>query len=208
VADFLAHLPLGHILPPGAYGAAGAAGVRLRRQTRQAATLVAGRDRAALNAAVAKAFGVALIDAPQVSTGDDIAFVGIGPGRWLVLSQNAGLRLRLERAVGASGSAFEQSGGLVVLEAGGPALPDVLAKLVALDLDPGVFPIGAAATTNVAHINVTFWKTAPGEVSFALGSSFVSAFLRVIAAAAAEYGFLLTHFPQPIFEGDRCSAHA
>jgi sarcosine oxidase subunit gamma len=186
VADFLAHLPLGHILPPGAYGTAG---VTLSKQPRHAATLVAGRNRPALDTAVTKTFGVLLIDAPQVSTGDDIDFIGIGTGRWLVLSQGANLRLRLERAVGQSGSALEQSGGLVVLGAGGPALADVLAKLVAIDLDPGVFPVGAAATTNVAHINVTFWKNASGEVSFALGSSFVSAFLRVMASAAAEYGF-------------------
>jgi sarcosine oxidase gamma subunit len=65
-------------------------------------------------------------------------------------------------------------------------LTDWLAKLVPLELD--ALPVGAAATTNVAHINVTLWWTADA-VCFALGLSFLAAFLRAAASAAAEYGF-------------------
>jgi sarcosine oxidase subunit gamma len=186
VVDVLADLPLGRILPPGSYGAAGP-GVVLAQARREAATLAAGRDGAALRAAVSSAFAASLIDAPCVSAGQGVEFVGVGPGRWLALSERPGLNERLERAIGEAGSAFEQSGGLVVCQASGPALALWLAKLVPLGLD--ALPVGAAATTNVAHINVTLWRTAPGAICFALGLSFLAAFLRAAASAAAEYGF-------------------
>ena len=38
----------------------------------------------------------------------------------------------------------DQTGGVVIYEAAGPALGDVLAALTAVDLHPSVFPLGSA----------------------------------------------------------------
>ena len=87
----------------------------------------------------------ALVDAPRVSAGEGVEFIGVGPGRWLALSNQLDRRRRLARAVGDAGSLFEQSGGLVVCHASGPALPDWLAKLVLLDLAAFLRAVASAA---------------------------------------------------------------
>jgi sarcosine oxidase subunit gamma len=191
VAEFLASLPLGKILPAGLYGASGA-GVILRTIAAQACVLVAGRDSAAVIAKARSAFAIELCDAPRLSAGGGIEFIGLGPGRWLVLSAQgdfAGdLATRLEAACEPEGSIFDQSGGLVILEAEGKDIGAVLAKLVAIDLHPSVFAVGAAATTTAAHVNLTLWLYEEGRWRFALGRSYLAAFLRAFSCSAAEFG--------------------
>jgi methylglutamate dehydrogenase subunit D len=187
VAEFLASLPLGKVLPTGLHGAAGA-GVTLRSTATQACVLVAGRDRAAVIAKAHSAYAVELCDAPRLSAGGGIEFIGLGPGRWLVLSPEGDLAARLEAACAPEGSIFDQSGGLVLLEAEGKDICAVLAKLVAIDLHPSVFAVGAAATTTAAHVNLTLWLCEDGRWRFALGRSYLAAFLRAFSCASAEFG--------------------
>jgi len=182
MADVLANLPLGKPLPPGLYGAENGARVVLRAIALDVCTLVAGGNRA-LVIESAKKLDVELVDGPRLSGGESLAFVGTGPGRWLVLSPKNGLAARLEAAL-TEASVFEQGGGLVVLEASGPAVGAVLAKLVPLDLEK--FADGDAATTTAAHINLTLWRRDGWR--FAVGRSYLPAFLRAFAGAAAEYG--------------------
>lgn len=189
MAELLADLPLGRILPVGPFGAPGPAGVVLRTLTRSTCALVAGRDRAALFAALKASVGVDLADAPNVFAAPDAEFIGTGPGCWLVLSQRSDLFALLERAAGAAGSIFEQSGGLVILEAAGADLPRALAKLIPLDLHPRVFPAGAAATTTTAHVNLTVWRADEEHWRFSVARSYFAALLRAFASAAAEFGF-------------------
>jgi len=185
MADFLAALPLGKPLPAGLYGAQNFERVALCRLPVDACALVAGRDLAAVTEK-AKALGVDLRDGPRRSGGEDCALIGTGPGRWLVLSSASGLAGRLEAAFAPDASVFEQGGGLVVLEASGPTLPAVLAKLVPLDL--ATFADDDAATVTAAHINLTLWRHDATHWRFALGRSYFAAFLRAFACAAAEYG--------------------
>lgn len=187
MAEFLASLPLGKILPVAHHGAAGA-GVTLRSIAMQACILVAGRDRAAVIAKARSAFAVELCDAPSLSAGGGIEFIGLGPGRWLVLSAEGDLAARLEAACAPDGSTFDQSGGLVLLEAEGKDIGAVLAKLIAIDLHPSVFAVGAAATTTAAHVNLTLWLCEEGRWRFALGRSYLAAFLRAFSCASAEFG--------------------
>ncbi|MBB4198829.1 hypothetical protein CCR94_09135 [Rhodoblastus sphagnicola] len=185
MADVLAVLPLGKPLPPGLHGAETFERVALCRLPADACALVAGRDRETV-IAKAKALGATLCDGPRRSAGDNVAFIGTGPGRWLVLSQESGLFTRLDKTFAPEASVFAQGGGLVVLEASGPALPAVLAKLVPLDLEK--FALGDAATTTAAHINLTLWRHDENHWRFVVGRSFLAAFLRAFACAAAEYG--------------------
>jgi sarcosine oxidase subunit gamma len=188
MADFLASLPLGKLLPPGHHGFLGAPGIRLKTVAADACTLVAGRDLPAVIVKARDAFSVDLTDGPRRSAGAGIDFIGIGPGRWLALALETGLAQRLEAALAPAASIFEQGGGLVLFEAEGGAIDRVLAKLAPLDLHPDVFPVGAAATTTAAHVNMTFWRCEGGAWRFAVGRSFVAAFLRLFSCAAAAFG--------------------
>ncbi len=188
MADFLASLPLGKFLPAAGYGLPGVVGVQLKTIPANACTLVAGRDSAAVIAKAREAFGAELTDGPRRSVGGSIDFIGTGPGRWLALSPESGLRERLEKALAPSASIFDQGGGLVLLEAAGDAMGSVLAKLAPLDLHGSVFPAGAAATTSAAHVNLTLWLCDDGAWRFAVGRSYLAAFLRVFSCAAAEFG--------------------
>ena len=64
----------------------------------------------------------------------------------------------------------------------------LLAKLAPIDLHPDVFPVGAAATTAAAHVNLTFWRCEGGAWRFVVGRSALAAFLRLFSCAAAEFG--------------------
>lgn len=188
MADMLANLPLGTPLPLGPHGKPGPAGIVLETLAVSAATLVAGRDKAAVTAALSAAFGVDVVDAPVRVEAADVAFVGVGPGRWLVTATTNDLAARLAAAVGSTASVFEQSGGTVVMRASGPALPDFLARLVPLDCDEAVFAAGRAATTTLAHVGATLWREADGAFVFAVGRSYATAFLRTAAHMAAPFG--------------------
>ena len=188
MADCLATLPLGQVLAPGRYGAGTEACIGLRRVATDACALVAGPAPDAVIAQARAVLGLDLADAPRHVAAHDIEAVGIGPGRWLVLSPEAGLASRLEAALAPQASIFAQGGGLVVLEAQGAPMGAVLAKLVPLDLHPALFGPGDAATVTAAHINLTLWLTARECWRFALGRSFLAAFLRAFAAASAQFG--------------------
>ena len=134
-----------------------------------ACTFVSGRNLPDVIAKVRDAFSVELTDAPRRSVGAGIEFIGIGPGRWLALAPETGLAQRLEAALALAASIFEQGGGLVLLEAEGGAMDGLLAKLAPLDLNPDVFPVGAAATTTAAHVNMTLWRCEGGVLALRRG---------------------------------------
>ena len=187
MAEFLASLPLGQALPTGHHGAAGA-GIVLRSFASQACTLVAGPNRAAVREKARSGFAADLCDGPRLSSGSGVEFIGDGPGRWLVLAGGDDLAGRLEAAFASAASVFEQTGGLVLLQAKGKDIGAVLAKLIPIDLHPAAFPVGAAATTTAAHVNLTIWRCEAGRWRFALGRSYLAAFLRAFSSAALEFG--------------------
>jgi sarcosine oxidase subunit gamma len=163
---------------------------------RAAAILVAGRGQGSVVSLNAEAFfGVPLADGPRcgVATSDSVEFIGVGPGRWLVLGEGESERLiqRLEAAFAPLASIVDQSGGLVLFEASGGKIAETLPKFIAIDIDPSAFQDGAAATTTAAHVNMTLWRVGPDRWRFAVGRSYVAAFLRILVFAAAEFGLEL-----------------
>ena len=194
MADVLNTLPVSRRLPAGHYGAATSApGVVAVEILRAAAMLVAGRGQGGSVAATATAaLGVPMVDGPCCAHADGFEFIGIGPGRWLVIAEGDGeaLTQRLEASF-APASVVDQSGGLVIFEASGACLDKTLPKFVAVDLDDAIFPIGAAATTTAAHINLTLWRVGAESWRIAIGRSYAAAFLRLLAVSAAEFGFEL-----------------
>jgi sarcosine oxidase subunit gamma len=197
VADLLDSLPVSRRPPAGRYGAEDAIpGVVVAEIFRAAAILLAGRGQGSVVSLDAEAFfGVPLADEPRcvVAAAAAVEFIGVGPGRWLVLGEgeSEGLIQRLEAAFAPQASIVDQSGGLVLFEASGRKIAETLTKFIAIDVDPSVFPIGVAATTTAAHVNMTLWLAGPDRWRFAVARSYVAAFLRIFVFAAAEFGLEL-----------------
>jgi heterotetrameric sarcosine oxidase gamma subunit len=191
VADLLDFLPPATLVPVGHYGAAGAGVTIAMSDGIGIASIVAVRGQAAALAdrCVAR-FGVALPSGPRWAAGTDVTFIGLGPGRWLAVSDAvADLEGLLAEGLGASATVCDQSDGFVLFDVTGPAARDALAKGVAVDLDPVAFGPGDAATTSVAQIGLTLWQV-DGAPTFrlAVGRSFAPSISRFLVASAAEFG--------------------
>lgn len=193
MADLFAHLPAAKAPTPGRWGAAiDPPGVTIAQLERAVVTVIArpGRVEAAI-AALGARFGAPPRDAAALSRTPEVDFVGIAPGRWTALTTLAPAAAieALETALGEEGFVVDQTGGQVVLTLDGPGVPRLLAKLVAIDLDPAVAPVDAAPTTSLAHVGATLMPGATAsERRLVVGRSYLAAALRLLVAAAAEEG--------------------
>lgn len=197
MSDLLAHLAPTRLVPEGHYGPEGSTGVTARVvEGIAAATLVARRGAVRSLLAAASAQRLPLVDAPRVSAGGGLEAVGTGPGRWLVLAEGvsgATLLARLRDLSGGLAALTDQSDANLVIDVSGPRVRAALMKGVGVDLDPVAFGPGDAATTVVSHVGVTFFQRDDAPTyRFLVGRSFGPAFLRWLAASAAEYGLALS----------------
>ena len=184
------------IATPGRFGKAdGAPGVTIAERADLGLATVAarkGQDQA-LTAAVREAYGIDLPTQSSTATGKTVSFIGYGPGQWLVVSETLShealaedLAARLEGLASIS----DQSGGRAVLRVSGPHARDVLAKGLAIDLDPRVFPANGAVTSTVSHMGVQLWRGGEADsYDIAIFRSVSASFWRWLAASAAEYGY-------------------
>ena len=179
------------IVPSGRYGIAETGVTITIVEGAGMASIAAPRDQATpLGERCLAGFGIALPDGPRCAEGPEVAFVGLGPGRWLAISfAIADLEGRLGEALGPSAAVCDQGDAYILFDVGGARARDALAKGVAIDLDPSVFRPGDAATTSVALIGVTFWQLdAAPTFRFAVGRSFAPGFARFLVISAAEFG--------------------
>lgn len=171
-------------------------GVIARERTGLAIASVMARkgQSAALTAAVKEQFDINLPLGPHGSGSDATSFLGTGPGRWLVTHDAGTPRFvdKLAQQLEGLASVVDQSDGLGVLRLSGPALLDVLAKGVAIDLSASAFPAGSVAVTQIAHMGVTLWKVdeAP-TIHIAVARSMAASFLHWLEASAAVTGLVM-----------------
>ncbi len=181
------------ILDPRRSGEAGRpAGATVSERKDLGVASIEGRkgQEAALKSAVKAAYGIDLPNGPVVATGKDIALIGTGPGQWLAVSEtlnNEALAEDLAAALEGLGSVSDQSSSRAVLRLGGDRARDVLAKGLAIDLDPRVFPDGTAATASISHMGVLVWRSGE-DYDIALFRSLAGSFWRWLDSSAAEYG--------------------
>ena len=98
----------------------------------------------------------------QAAPYDDGWVVSLGPSWWLVDAPEGA-----SPVAGSAGlSAVDVSAQRVAVDLAGPGVLDVLAGGCALDLDPEVFAIGAAASTVLASAGIVLVRT--GENSYRL----------------------------------------
>lgn len=164
------------------------------RSTLGLATVIARKGKApALAAAVRERLGIELPDTPVRAGSGNLSFIGTGPGTWLAAHERGTAQLLSTlREVGASAAISDQGDGYAVLRLGGSRVREALAKLVFIDLHPGAFAVGSAASTVAAHIGINLWRLAdtPDGATFevALYRSFAGSFWHALSESAAEFG--------------------
>ena len=178
-----------------AFGAP-AGGVRaIIRDDLQLASVIA---RKGAGAAVAERlrdrFGAAPGAGP-VRTGDAaLAWLGVGPDRWLAVKTGRDGRWAavLARELEGLAAVADQSDGYAVIEVAGPAARETLAKGFPIDLHPAAFGPEAAAVTLVAHIGAVIWR-GEGEDRFliAVFRSTAESFWHWLSGVAAAHGLAL-----------------
>ncbi len=140
-----------------------------------------------LAATIQATFGVALPDGPSQAESGGLSFIGVGPGAWLAVGSDPALATRLAEAGQGLAAVVDQSGAYGLLAVEGAAARALLARAVALDLDPEVFGERGAAVCAFGHLGVVLWR-APGSDGFrmALQRSTAADAWRHLAHAAAS----------------------
>jgi sarcosine oxidase subunit gamma len=158
------------------------------------ATVIASKGRAeALAAAVRERLGIELPDSPKRAASGDLSFIGTGPGTWFATHElGTAQLLSTLGTLEAVASISDQGDGHAVLRVSGSRVREALAKLVFIDLHPGAFAVGSAASTVAAHIGITLWRLAdtPDGATFevALYRSFAGSIWHALSESAAEFG--------------------
>lgn len=172
-------------------------GVVLRTRTPMAVQqVIARRGRSAdVVAAARRILGVELPAKPRIASIGTVAALWSGPDQWLLMAEGAGagdLAERCRRAFEGIGASIDQSDSRVHLSLGGPNVRDALAKLIGIDIDARVFPVGEAAMTVIAHIPVHVWRRpdAGSHAAFEIAGpqSFAASLWHHVVVAAAEFG--------------------
>lgn len=192
--DPLAGIAFDRMPPAGAYGIDGEPGVVASTAQEPFIALVVARQGHAASVAerLRRVFSVELSDRPNAGMSGNTTVIGIGPGRFLVLSRtDTDLSGTLRAVIGTEASITEQSDGYVLFELTGGKVPATLAKGALIDLDPVAFHPGDAATTVLAHIGVTLWRVNETTWRVLVARSFQASFTRFLIASAAEYSLRL-----------------
>jgi sarcosine oxidase subunit gamma len=126
---------------------------------------------------------------PRRVVAGEVSFLGVGPDRWLAVSEGgAGFVDELAAALDGIASVIALTDGVVVLRISGPRARDTFAKGLPIDLDPGVFLVGDVASSVLAHIAVTIWRSDDLSYEVSIPRSFASDFRHWLAESAAEFG--------------------
>lgn len=146
----------------------------------------------ALAAAVRADFGLDLPMTPAALRNGACQAVWTAPGQWMLVGDDrAAFRQRIA-GLAAFAAMSDQSDSRAVLGLSGPRVRDLLAKGCMIDLHPAAFPVGAAATTSIAHIGAVLWRNpdGPGGAAFELmvSRSMAGSFWSWFAGSAAEFG--------------------
>ncbi len=172
------------------------AGIRVaERPELGLATLLARRETGPeLGELVLARYGIALPQGPFRVRAQGTAFMGIGPGAWLV-AMDGGSALIADLAATLVGCACvsDQSDGLGVLRVEGPRIRETLAKGLPIDLHSVSFGRDSVAVTIAAHIGLTIWSVdgrsdAEPAYEIAVSRSLAGAFYRWLEDSGAEYG--------------------
>lgn len=154
------------------------------------ASLVVRRGaRQGLRAALAAHDSLDLREGAVVSQGHSLVLVGTGADSWLAVSSAPHPSLYSELALGLAGHASicDQSDGYGLVRLSGRNARPLLQRLLPIDLDPGVFAVGAAASTLAAHIPLLIWRAGEADYELAVFRSYAGSFTHALKAAARPF---------------------
>jgi sarcosine oxidase subunit gamma len=129
----------------------------------------------------------------RAAVAGDVTVAAVAPGRFLVASAADDLAARFEAALPASdGAVSDLSQGRAILRLEGEAATAVLAKGVALDLDPREFPPGRVAQTMIHHVDVLLHRTGADSFELWVLRGFAEALAEWLIDAGLEFGIGLS----------------
>ena len=113
----------------------------------------------------------------------------VAPGRYLIAAAAGDLAARFEAALPApDGAVTDLSHGRAILRLEGEEAAAVLAKCVALDLDPREFPPARVAQTMIHHVDVLLHRTAAEAFELWALRSFAASLSEWLLDAGLEFG--------------------
>ncbi|MDQ0321426.1 sarcosine oxidase subunit gamma [Pararhizobium capsulatum DSM 1112] len=126
----------------------------------------------------------------------DLVMRNVAPGEWLVLSHTDlpdSLQRRLAGLLTDIADVVDQSEGRVLLRLSGPNARRILAKGVAIDLDPSAFAVGQSANLRCGHVAVNFARSGENEFELVVFRSFTESLFEDLLVMGREfdlsYGF-------------------
>jgi sarcosine oxidase subunit gamma len=174
------------------------AGVIVRERADDALAIVtARRGMAAELAKRVKAMGIVLPSGPRRTAQGPLAFLGVGPGRWLATLDHGvntapgrtAWAKSLAHNLAGCASVADQTDGCAVLQISGAKVRATLAKGVAIDLHPRAFRAGDVAVTQIAHVGAMLWQL-DDQPTFAISvsRSLAGSFWHWLSVSAEEFG--------------------
>jgi heterotetrameric sarcosine oxidase gamma subunit len=190
--------------PRSAAGAA--AGVRLRCGTMEIIQIAALRARGGELERIARERGLQLPALGCAALGPEQLTLSVRPGRWLLLAPTGppgAAAQHWHTACAPAGAALDLSCALGAMHLAGPAVREMLARGCRLDLDPQVFPTGAAAATVIAQVSVIL-AAVPSGVLLLTPSSTARHLCAWLSGVAQPFGFTpQTDFTVAELSGDQ-----
>ena len=125
----------------------------------------------------------------------------IAPDQYWVLSGESGLDARLRSAISAdAGSVTSLDGARTRLLIEGRPARALLGRLVAIDLDPTVFPAGGFAQTGIHHVAGLLLRASDDRYEFFAPRTFAASTWEVLIDAAHSFGYeiVLPQEPAPV----------
>jgi methylglutamate dehydrogenase subunit D len=148
-----------------------------------------GEEKSAL-AAIGKATGLKLAGKPGAgASGKACAAFNIGPGRWVVSGEKSGLVADIDEATGENGTVTDLSHGRTIIRIDGPKSRWVLAKLFAVDISDGAFPLAHGLATAHHDILASIQRTGPDAFDIYVFRSFARSFWHLLCRSSEEVGY-------------------
>jgi heterotetrameric sarcosine oxidase gamma subunit len=125
----------------------------------------------------------------------------IAPDQYWILNGESGLDARLRSAISPdAGSVTSLDGARTRLLVEGRAARTLLGRLVAIDLDPTVFPIGGFAQTGIHHVAGLLFRASNERYEFFAPRTFAAATWEVLTDAARSFGYdiVMPAAPAPV----------
>jgi heterotetrameric sarcosine oxidase gamma subunit len=114
----------------------------------------------------------------------------IAPDQYWVLSGESGLEARLRSAISPdAGSVTSLDCARTRLLIEGPPARALLGRLVAIDLDPTVFPVGGFAQTGIHHVAGLLLRAGDDRYEFFAPRTFAASTWEVLTDAARSFGY-------------------